>query len=180
MMDMDSDVWLHLDPPKDTRCPGGIMARCETCQATLVCPECRGRLVKHGHDYTSGRQRYLCRVCDRHTVLPLCPGCSPHKAPPSQRRLSESGCRCLDCGSGLIYCPNCGYDTLIFYGRRSWTLSDGAVRYVQMRKCKSCNKITTKPNCNCTAPNMTATALRERDARIEAKPIIAPPPGGVD
>lgn len=139
---------------------------CPSCGSQISCPECKGRLVRHGHDYTLHRQRYFCRPCDRHTTVPYCPICSSKL--PSLPLLSESGRRCLICGQGLSYCPRCGYATLTLYGKRSWERKGGKARTAQMYKCKSCGKITSHPTCDCDSPHMSEAAICERDARKKA------------
>ena len=138
---------------------------CLVCHSRLLCPECGGRLVKYGINRSTSRQSYLCPSCGRYTIAPKC-SCPP-SIPVPLRHLSESGRRCLTCGSGLNYCPSCGREDLVFYGTRKWTLVDGTEHSRQMYKCRYCHKVTINPACLCDLPFLSPIARRERERRIK-------------
>ena len=148
--------------------------RCPKCNAQLVCPECLSEdLRKIGFDYTSRKQRYECKACGLHTTIPRCVTCDRDKPPKdrSERKLSESGRRCLTCDTEIQYCPNCGRDRLTGYGTRAWTRKDGTRMEKKMYLCGYCRRTTVHPTCNCDDPHMSPAAVIERDRRLRIKEI---------
>ena len=148
--------------------------RCLICGAQLICPDCLSpNLRKIGFDYTTRKQRYECISCGKHTVIPRCVNCDYDRHPEfrPERKVSESGRRCLTCEEEIKYCPECGRDRLISYGTRTWIRKDGSRMSKQMYKCGYCRRTTVNPTCDCDDPHMTEVAKIERNRRLRLKEV---------
>lgn len=149
---------------------------CKVCGSVLHCTRCKStRLRKYGHDYTVNKQRWLCKACGRYITTPDC-ACLQQTTP--ERRLSESGRRCLDCGQSLNGCPNCGEQMITASPRVTvrWTLKDGTKVKRRAYECLFCHKGTTNPGCGCLSSYTTEkarskVAVRSKESHDETNPV---------